>query len=73
MVGKGIFGFGDKSRKTLPPVTLPEGPVPAREHISPVCRRIIFSRISNYERLQIGPVGEKNTGISGAERMQSLR
>lgn len=73
MVCKGILCFGHESREALLPAFLPEGPVSPCEHITAVRRCVIFSRISNREWLKIGIVFEKNTGISGSERMQSLR
>ncbi|MNE75774.1 hypothetical protein D3C80_1719640 [compost metagenome] len=36
MVNQGVFSPGDKSRKTLLPVPLPEGHIPASENITPL-------------------------------------
>ena len=73
MIGNGAFASCHQGRKTLLAMTLPKGPIPTGEHVAPVHRFIIFSRVSNRERFQIGAVREENAGILRSEGMESLR
>ena len=73
MIRESIAALGNESREALRAKALTKGSVPAGEYVTSVSGLIIFSRVINCERLQIGAVGKEHTGIRRAEGMNRQR